>query len=310
MLSFSQGLLLFTIILTPVFLLFLAFSDKKITQPATSNRTELILTLAALLLLSIFALFHITEAKEFKVSFAYLSSIPLVLLLMLCALRSAGAGKKLRTLALFSALLFHVIIIYMPPYGMVMHERPPVVGRLVFEGHYDPALDFVHPVYSPFPMADGLSVMFTKVTGLFPLAAFTGFLPALFLLLATDLLLYGLVKKLTKSWVAGVIAILLFAITPPLNFLDHFHKFGGMMLVLITIYSLVNAFRGEGPRWIVLSLITYTAGIFYHPTAGLGMFLVWGILTFGFLMRRLGSRKEWGRFYKSQLFRARWVAWW
>jgi hypothetical protein len=94
----------------------------------------------------------------------------------------------------------------------------------------------------------------------------------------------------------------MFAITPPLNFTEHWCKFAGMMLVLISLFALIMAFKGK-LSWqaATTSILAYVAAIFYHPTAGLGMFAILGLLLGGFLLKRFSSEAR--MMFESPLFR-------
>lgn len=248
-----------------------------------------------------FALIHI---PGFKTSSTYLpltSFITMLLLYMLGTKRDSGG---FRGLILFSTLLLHVIIVYTPPQGVVLDERSPALARMAIEGFYDPSRPLLSHTYNPFPMDRGLLLMFAEVTYLSPIAELSEWLISLFLLLAIDLILYSIIRRLTGSWTAGVLAILMFATSPPLSSVDHHSKLAGLMLVLVATFVLTLAFKSRVSSWKALTaMLVYTAGIFYHATAGLGIFVLSSILVAGFLLRRFMREGKWEDIYQSRVFR-------
>jgi hypothetical protein len=217
-------------------------------------------------------------------------------------LQSSDVRTLMRTkkTLLFLVILLHVVIVYNPSYGVSIDERHPALARIATEGFYDTSRPLLNPVYNPFPMDSGLFLILFYVTRLSPIVGTTQWLISFFMVLTIDLTLYSLVIKLMEEWSPGILAILILAITPPLNFLEHYCKLAGTMLVLISIFMLTIIFKGK----ISLSaiLISYIAAIFYHPTAGLELFALFGILLGSLLLKN--SNEEAKAVLKIPLFRA------
>jgi len=305
MISFSQALLLFTSALTPLYLMLLVLSEQDTFKPLIRTNDAKLKLASIMVIFFVLLTFTLIHIPGFKESSTYLPFVPLITLLLLSTLWLACGGEAprwARQNILFSTILLHILIVYVPPYGIAISERHPALTRMAIEGSYDPTRPLLHPVYNPFPMDLGVLLMLSDTAGLSPIAMFTQWLIPLFMIIAVDLVLFSLMKRLTNSWIAGVLAILILAITPPANFADHHSKFAGIMLVLISTLMLIIAFKGKLSHTAVLtSILAYVAAIFYHPTAGLGMFAVFGILLGGFLLKRFSSEAK--EMLKSHLFR-------
>jgi len=305
MVSFSEGLWLFTVILIPVYLAIQLVSDRSAgPEPRLfTDETKSMLSSISMVSLALltFALLH---APGFKESSTYPLLIVLMTALLLYVIGMKHDSATFRGLILFSALLLHIIVLYTPPYGLILDERSPALARMAIEGFYDPSRPLLNPIYNPFPMDVGLLLMFTEVSGLSPIAELSFSLISLSLVLVIDIVLYSLVRRLTGNWTVGVLAILIFAITPPANFIGHHAKLAGLMLVFVATFMLALEHQGRGSPWKSLTgKLAYVSGIFYHATAGLGMFIVSGILATGFMLKHFMREQEWEEMFKSSMFR-------
>lgn len=306
MISFTQGLAIFTCAFTVVYTLILMFSERTGFKSACESSLSQLKYCVIFTMVLTLVLFVCVSVLGFKGNSLYSFLLPITALLMLFMLRSSNARTPMwiKKTLLFLAILFHVIIVYNSYYGASIDERHPALARIAIEGFYDTSRSLLNPVYNPLPMDSALFLILFYVTGLSPIASTTQWLISFFIVLTIDLVLYSLVIKLMGEWILGILAILILAITPPLNFLEHYCKLAGMMLVLISIFMLTKVFK-EGRTslsTILTSITSYIVAIFYHPTAGLELFALFGVLLGSFLLKN--SNEEAKAVLKIPLFRA------
>ncbi|MBS7610475.1 hypothetical protein KEJ19_08000, partial [Candidatus Bathyarchaeota archaeon] len=299
--SFTEALPLFTGILTLVYLAILKFTERSWIEARHKEIGVNIFPVLLVLALLVFALLHI---PGFKLTLFYLlivSSLSFVFLLYITAVLRANS-RSVSRFALPLVIVLHLLIVYNPPYGLYFDEWTQTLAEMVLTGHYEPLP--TRSTYNPFPMHAGLSIILTYVTGLPLIQKVSMDIPPLLILLAIDLVLLSIAKRLTADWKVGILAVFLYAITPPANFIDHPAKLSGLMLVFIATFMFVLAFERRR-TWnnVVTEKLAYIGGIFYHATAGLGIFILGGILVFGGLMSNLTKEQVWKSVWKSSTFR-------
>jgi len=298
--SFTKALSLFTITLTLIYLILLITSEKEHKETKTKIRKphKTLTSVTLILTMITFALLHI---PDYKLTIYYQALATLAYFtLLLHITTSRNIPNNHSKYFLFTALLIHLLIVYNPPYGLYFGEWTRTLTKTVIEGRYE-----IVPgrfTYNPFPFHIGLWTAFSEVTHIPIILKISKFFPPLITLVVIDLTLYVLAKRLTGNWLVGILTILILASTPPANFLDHNAKLAGLMLVLIMTLALIKAYKGQSILSNgVIAILTYASGIFYHATAGLGMFIIAGILGFALLMGILAREHIWRRLYENRI---------
>ncbi|RLF17460.1 MAG: hypothetical protein DRZ82_09795 [Thermoprotei archaeon] len=294
--SFTKALPLFTITLTFVFLVMLIITEKE--REETKRRTfhRILIIPPMTLAIIAFALLHIPDYKltqqyQILVTLVYFTLVFYIALFRNIPERYSGY-------LLFLAILVHLLIVYNPPHGLYFGEWIRTLTKTIIEGHYE-----IVPyrfTYNPFPFHIGLRAIFSEITHIPIILKVSKFFPPLIALIVIDSTLYVLAKRLTGSWLVGILVILIFASTPPANFLDHDAKLAGLTLILIMTLALIKIYEGQNTLGNgVVVILAYASGIFYHATAGLGMFIIAGILGFSLLMSILARERNWRRLYEN-----------
>ncbi|RLF21906.1 MAG: hypothetical protein DRM97_06160, partial [Thermoprotei archaeon] len=296
--SFTKALPLFTIALTFVFLVMLIITEKEHKETSTRRFYGILMVPVLTLVVVAFILLHIPEYK-LTLQYQILVTLAYSILVMYIALFK-NIPERYSKYFLFSAILTHLLIVYNPPYGLYFGEWTRTLTKTIIEGHYE-----IVPyrfTYNPFPFHIGLWVAFSEITQIPIILKVSKFFPPLITLIVIDLTLYVLAKRLTESWLVGILAILILASTPPANFLDHNAKLAGLMLILIMTLVFTKVYEGQNTLSNgVIAILAYASGIFYHATAGLGMFIIAGILGFGLLMSILIKGYVWKKLYESKV---------
>jgi len=205
---------------------------------------------------------------------------------------------------LLSAILFHIVIVYFPPFGISIAERTSSMARLSLEGHWDMNWHYLNPAYNPFPMDVSLFSTVSIITSIPYISKLNNWVIYLPFIIAFDLVLYSLTKRVTGSWVAGVLAIFILASTPPARIVGHGPKWIGNLLVLISALALIKAFEESSSRAkIIVANISYVAAIFFHPSAMIGAFFPFGIAAMSYFGKMVEEKKVRRRLSGSPLFR-------
>lgn len=303
-LTFSQALLLFTVALIPVFLILLALSQRvkghKSRKPAHTGTIRI--ALASILLVEFITIF-LLHVPSFKTLWPYFVLLPLIAGFLLCALRWSSDSNRIQALILFSAILYHVALLYSPPFDISISERTSAMAKLTLEGRWDPSWQFLNPTYNPFPMDVDLFSTISMITSIPYISKLNDWVFYSPFIVAFDLVLYSLTKRVTGSQIAGVLAIFILASTPPANVLLHGPKWIGNMLVLISALAVIKAFEESSYRAnIIVANVSYAVAILFHPSAAIGAFLPVGILGIGYLGKQTRKRGIWGKLFRSRLF--------
>lgn len=295
--SFTKALPLFAITLTFIFLAMLIATEKENREFRVSKFSKALMVPVLALTVAAFTLLHI---PEYKLTFQYQILVTLAYsMLVLYIALFKNIPESYSKYFLFSAILTHLLIVYNPPYGLYFGEWTRTLTKTIIEGRYE--IVPYRLTYNPFPFHIGLWATFSEITHIPIILKVIKFFPPLITLIVIDLTLYVLAKRLTGSWLIGILAILVLASTPPANFLDHNAKLAGLMLVLIMTLALARAYKGQGVLSNgVIAILAYASGIFYHATAGLGMLIIAGILGFALLMSILARERIWRTLYESR----------
>lgn len=302
-LTFSEALLTFAIVLMPIYLVLLMLSEKSARQHAKSvGNTALVIVVASLFLLDATTIF-LLNTSSFRDTPTYYVLILLNAGLLLCAVRLSPSSKKMRMLILLSAIAYDIALVYYPPSGLGMGERTTAGIEIMQKGYRsdDPT---VAGAYNPFPLDVGLRCVFSMITSFPYISRLNNFIIGLCHVMALDLVLYALVRRITRSWSVGVFAVLISALTPTL-IPTHEAKHPAMLLFLVAALALVKAFEGLSyVANIIVINVTYVVAIFFHPSAAIGGFLPLGIIAVGYVAKKALEKEVWERVLRSGLFRA------
>lgn len=259
--------------------------------------------IATLLLVELLTVF-LLHTPSFRTLWPYFILLPFMASLLLCVLRLPLSSNKARALILFSVIIYHAALLYSPPFSISISERTPAMAKLTIEGHWNPDWGFLNPTYGPFPMDIDLFSTISMITSIPYISQLNGWVFYLPFIIAFDLVLYSLVKRVTDSHIAGVFAIFILASTPPANLVLHGPKWIGNLLVLISALALFKAFDHSSPRSnIIIANVSYAAAIFFHPSAAIGAFLLLGVVVVSYLAKQAVKRREWTKLFRSRLFR-------
>lgn len=304
--TFSEGLLLFATVLTPVYLAMLILSEKTGGRSRERVSSARLGTVAIASLFSLEALvIFLLNFRGFKENLTYSVFLMVIAGLLLCTLRSSPSFRRLQPLLLAAAVLCHLTLVYQLPSGLSIHERAAAMAKLTLSGYWDPSCFSSHSVYSPVPLDLELLSTLSIVTSISTIDSLKDLIMLLISIVAYDVFVYTLTKRVTQSEVAGIFALIVLASTPPANFVFHESKWVASLLVLVSALALVKAFDGVSRLGnIAIANVSYVAAVFFHPSAAIGGFLPLTIVATSYVARGVLKNKGWAKLSESGVFRA------
>jgi hypothetical protein len=293
MLTFKEGLIIFSAILTLIFLLLLLLSEKmgQSFKETSLSEARWRIIVATVIMLEILSLFKVAIIQFV---------LPLIVVgLILYLLRASLNSKSRNCLLLSLAILYHIILVYNPPSSVNIYERTNQMILIANEGRWNPNWE-THPIYRPFPMALYIFYVTSTMLGI-DLINFNSWIIYLPFIVAYDLIIFALTKRVTDNYMAGLLAIFILATTPPANITLHPAKWFGNLLVLIFVFTLVRVLKDPATlSYKIIIVVSYLVAIFMHPSAILGIFVLLSILVVRYLNTTIG-RNDTKAFFGSTL---------
>lgn len=294
-LTFTKALVLYTISLTFLYLLLSLLRDEEAKRSMTKINSSIFLKFLIPIALLDFILLHFLDLKISLQSlhFLFIALLFFGLLFHLTVTKEVLPSSSIVSNALLVALLIHFIIVYNPPYGMYFGEWTGTYAKMLLMGHY--TIEPHRYTYNPFPAHASILVILSEMTGILIIEKILVRLPSYVALIVIDLILFNLMRRLIKSWRLGILAILIYATTPPANFVDHIAKLASLMLIMTGVLVLIlysKEKRTTQMTNMVAIVIAYCAAIFYHATAGLGIFVLAGMVCLNFMVKNLVIRRS------------------
>ena len=295
--KFSIALLVFTAVLTPIFLLVLMLPRR--TEMRAGARANLSVSLRLLgfsfILMGILVLSQLVQKLNVSQPFL-LVLYPSITVLLLLALWFSPNSKK--GLVLFAVIFFHLIVLsrLLPSFGIMIDERTAAMAKLAQAGYWDTRWRLLNPYYDPFPIDLGLFYMVSQITSIGWMDQLDVWFVDIFFTVAYDLVIYSLIKRLSRNWRIGVFGILIIAFTPPLivNATAQGLASFFLLMLMFLFFPMHNALTASNARRarIVLVDLCYIAAIFTHGTSAVAILLLLSMLGVSYLLWKSGKAKE------------------
>jgi hypothetical protein len=221
-------------------------------------------------------------------SFFYYALFPITVFALLIG--TIGSTDSNRMFLIFSVVLLHLIVLstLFPAFGIFIDERTAALIQLEAAGKWNTSWTMLNAYYSPFPMDLGLFFVFQAATGLSSVNLFGIWIVSLLFVVAYDLVLFSLCKKISGSWKVGVFGILLFAFLPPAA-INPSPQCIASLFILVFLLGLVRALKsGPSISSIVLINLSYLVAILVHGTAAVGLVAVFVLFVSAYLGPKLG----------------------
>jgi len=284
--QFSHALLLFTAILTAVYLILIIVTSrtKKDLIPFGAKsipaRPMLFVAYTLAALLAILRFFWWDSPL-------YFVFVP-VLVTILLILISRTSKYKTYLICLTVFVHFLLLSLLFPSEGLFITERTPALIMLEEAKAWNVEWEILNPYYNPFPMDQGLYYVLSQITGLSHVTRFFSWLVNVFFVIAYDLALFSLAKKLSGDWRVGCLSVFLLSFTPPLM-INTQPQWLGNLFVLVFMLGLCKALK-DSPSLssIILINLSYAVAIIIHGTAAIGIVFVFILILLMLFGRTLG----------------------
>jgi hypothetical protein len=294
--SFTQALLIFTIIQIILYLLMLMTVDKRADIPIgefSRHKSSYILvnsldkisfTVSSIGL-------TLTLLTNFRETTPYFIILSLVLLTSTLYIILRGPSG----LILGSLTLWHLTMYLgkIPAIDIAVGEGSGMVREMRLNDHWD--FRWAHNrSYNPIPTVAFIQATLSRITTMDWYSYSLGLIVFLAVLIAYDLAIYTLTYAVTRNSRIALLSIPLVAITPETPIHQHPYQWSGNALVLTATALLINVIRGEEPRINFLAItLLFTGAIFAHVTGLSYPFLLATLLlmkvAFKYLPQRGGT---------------------
>jgi len=270
--KFSYALLLFTAILTAVYLVLMIVrskTKKDLDRPAEKSVP------AKPMLLAAYALAGLLSVIRFfwETSPIYFVLIPILITLLLILISKTSTYT---TYIIGLTIFIHLIVISLifPQSGLFITERTPALIMLERAQVWNTEWEILNNYYNPFPMEQGLYYVVSQVTSLSYVSYFFSWIVNVFFVIGYDLALFSIAKKLSGDWRVGCLSIFLLSFTPPL-IINAQPQCLGNLFVLVFMFGLCKALK-DSPSLssIILINLSYAVAIIIHGTAAIGLVFV------------------------------------
>jgi len=288
-LTFTQAIILFTILQTVALALLLVKTSKTSAGRdfAVDVRAAKVLSLTSCLLAvaTFTSTWLLPGYRESAPYYAMLFALTILILI-----NTLAKGRESVPTSFFSIVFWHLSI-YMDPIPSVdisLGEGNQMDRALAYNGRWD--FKWAHnPTYNPFPTMAFLRVALSEMLG-FP---WYSFIPAFFLSLAWwiayDLIIYTLTYLVTRDRTASFISMMFVAITPLTPLHQHPYQWSSnMMWIAALVVFFKRALQGAPPRASDLTaIVLLSAGAFLTHVTGLALPLMvaLALLTWALTMK-------------------------
>jgi len=299
MIGFNFALLLFFITLALIFLVILLFSCKsKNPKRELKSKTAKGALLGACVSLALLIILQ----RLWNTSLPYFLLYSVTVLLLLFA--TMGPSRSNKTYLLVLVMLLHVVALSMlfPRIGIMITERSPAFLQLREAKSWNPEWRLLDSYYNPFPMDLGLFYTFEVITSINYIDLFSKWIIFLSFLIAYDVTLFSLAKKVGGSWIVGVLAILLFTFTPPL-IIDPQPQWLANLFVFLCTLELFKALKySPSASNVILISLSYTVAILLHGTAAIFLVIVAILIALMFFGRKINMNITTTSFNRSFIY--------
>ncbi|MGC8544300.1 MAG: hypothetical protein ACP5NQ_10195, partial [Vulcanisaeta sp.] len=261
-LTFTDGLVLFAVVLTALFTaILMVFKDKKVNNRVinVTMARKLLLTSIALGLIILYVELSTNFRAEYSVMYYVLITVMGALMVIPIIMSNAN---ELTKLALPSIMVMHLDILFseLSASGISLGEGSEMVKAMYDLGRW--YFQYAHaPTYNPFPTTAYVVVSLSRLLNMpwYSSTPWDIYYPIF--IIAYDLTMYMLTLHLTKSRVASLVATLLVNTTPEVALTLNPYQYLSDMLMIIALTAFVKFVNNKETMSMAVAAITYTAAI-------------------------------------------------
>jgi len=260
---FSQMLIISYILLSMLFVI-MTFFSKTTSEAKKWARTRLIHVCVLVVLAAevVYLLLAMSNPPAFKLSVGYITGVAVLAAAIVTLVKSSRSFLLLPLL-----LIFHVVFLYDHLLQLNISERVDIAVLMGKTGRYVPGS--VRHIYEPFPVHLFLQYVVPSILGFREIGFMNPWLYYIVFIIAYDLVIFTLVRNITKSNDIAFLSVLILLLTPPANIIRHLAKWPGNLLVLVAILVLIKRWeeRNLSLGSLIVIILCYIAAILFHPSA-------------------------------------------
>jgi hypothetical protein len=262
-LTFSRAIPVFFAIQTLLFLLLLLASEKKVNRimnPNISERAPFIIILLYVILI-VGNILMILGKISYAVQTIIVTIVPAIVVLLL--------AMGLKAKPMFAVIvLWHMLLLSfaMPSDLLSITEGVHMTRTMIMYGRWIPELAH-NPSYNPFPTMAFLRALLSFAMGIPWFSWFIAYVMLIIVTLAFDLAVYSLALKITASFSAAILAVIIGALTPYLVVTGHAYQVPATIMWLLSITILMKTLRNLKRINLITIILLYIAAILTHATA-------------------------------------------
>ena len=269
-LSFSRSIPLFLAIQTVMFFLFLRASERAKVKDGETLRTSnkissiTVRVLCALLIIGVVA----TILFKFRYTLTY-TVITMLAPAILVPLIATGSSSKLMLVAI---ILWHFMLIApeMPSDLLAITEGVHMTRTIILHERWIPEMAH-NPSYNPFPTMAFIRAAVSLLTGLPWFDWSLGYILIAAVTLAFDLTLFALTSRMLSDRGAGLLAVMIAALTPYLLVMGHAYQVPANVMWLLCTLMLIKPPEKSKKSDVIVRAILFSSAILTHPTAYIAM---------------------------------------
>jgi len=294
-LSFSRSIPLFLAIQTVIFFLLLRASERAKVKDGetlrTSNKTSSIAVrvLCVLLIIGVVA----TILFKFRYTLPY-TVITMLAPAILVPLIATGSSSKLMLVAI---ILWHFMLIApeMPSDQLAITEGVHMTRTIILHERWLPEMAH-NPSYNPFPTMAFIRAALSLLTGLPWFDWSLGYILIAAVALAFDLTLFALTFRMLSDRGAGLLAVMIAALTPYLLVTSHAYQVPANVMWLLCTSTLIKPPGKLKRSDAIVRAILFSSATLTHPTAYIAMIFPLTFLSLTYIVdKRLLSRYSYVR---------------
>jgi len=282
MLSFSSAILVFFVFQVLIFLVLLLLSERARIRsifkipPIVSAITVKVLYI--LLIIGVLATTFMNSRHTLLYNSLIVLTPPILVLL--------AASNSLSKLTLATAIMWHYMLVAPEIEGdfISVTEGTHMTRTMIFYGRWLPELAH-NPSYNPFPTMAFIRAALSLLTGLPWYNWITSLSTLIAVLVTFDLAIYIFSSKTCSDSRVGILAVIVFALTPYLLVTSHAYQVPATLLWFLSAYMFVQMLRSFQHKYSILIILFFVSAVLTHPTAYIEMILPVSFL----LVRYLGS---------------------
>jgi len=262
-LTFSRAIPIFFTVQTLLFLLLLIASEKKvnrITKHSISERVPFIIILLYIILI-VGNILMVLGKISYAVQTIIVTIVPAIVVLLL--------AMGLKAKPMFAVIvLWHMLLLSfaMPSDLLSITEGVHMTRTMIMYGRWIPELAH-NPSYNPFPTMAFLRATLSYTIGISWFSWFLTYIMLIIVTLAFDLAVYSLTLRVTMSYSAAILAVIIAALTPYLVVTGHAYQVPATIMWLLSMTIFIKTLRNAKRIDFIPITLLYTTAILTHATA-------------------------------------------